>query len=170
MFLPEWVPVLLVMQLIFRISSNSISTCFIIYFPFELSIIFFFYLWVFTFGSSGRMSIDMIFHPAFPTHPCRLAKFLETMPSPEWAPGLEKFQSSVQCLRRNFHFEDVNFEWKDCLWSYEYLCQWGFGILMDCMSDFFEQLGVFSSQVFQESPRDKIWRKRHCNLLAWLWS
>lgn len=27
----------------------------------------------------------------------------------------------------------------------------------------FEQLGVFSSQVFQESPRDKIWKRKHCN-------
>lgn len=28
---------------------------------------------------------------------------------------------------------------------------------------FFEQLGAFSSQVFQESPRDKLWKKKHCN-------
>ena len=29
----------------------------------------------------------------------------------------------------------------------------------------FEQLGVFSSQVFQDSPRDKIWRRKNCNAL-----
>lgn len=29
----------------------------------------------------------------------------------------------------------------------------------------FEQLGVFSSQVFQESPRDKIWKRKHCNAI-----
>ena len=33
------------------------------------------------------------------------------------------------------------------------------------LSNFFVQLGVFSSQVFQESPRDKIWRRKHCILV-----
>ncbi|KAK2982696.1 hypothetical protein RJ640_014496 [Escallonia rubra] len=34
-------------------------------------------------------------------------------------------------------------------------------MLTCCAFRLFEQLGVFSSQVFQESPRDKIWKRKH---------
>lgn len=30
------------------------------------------------------------------------------------------------------------------------------------------QLGVFSSQVFQESSRHQLWRRKHCNLSSLL--
>jgi hypothetical protein len=33
------------------------------------------------------------------------------------------------------------------------------------LSNPYHLLGVFSSQVFQESPRDKIWRRKHCILV-----
>lgn len=43
----------------------------------------------------------------------------------------------------------------------EYISWWR----LEYYFNFFVQLGVFSSQVFQESPRDKIWRRKHCNLV-----